>query len=57
MSQSVALSSRLVKQQLLYYGALARRDDDDPVRVCLFEPGGVEHRKLTGENGSKVALA
>ena len=39
------LSTRLQRQQLLYLGSVARRDDDDPVRCCVFQPGGVALRK------------
>ena len=41
-----SLSSRLRRQQLTLFGELARRSDDDPVRACVFVPGGVAPRLL-----------
>ena len=37
-----SLSSRLLRQQLLYLGQVARRDDNDPVRCSIFRPGTFE---------------
>ena len=36
------LSTRILQQQLLYLGEIARRDHDDPVRCCVFLPGSLD---------------
>ena len=33
-------SAQLLEQQLMFLGTIARRSDDDPVRRCVFKPGG-----------------
>ena len=43
-----ALSARLLQQQMIYMGALARRGPEDPVRASLFEPGSINLRQPSG---------
>ena len=33
-------------RKLLYYRNLAQRPDEDPVRPCIFKPGGIESKPL-----------
>ena len=40
-AQAEPLSTCLLRQQLRYFGKLAGRDNEDPGRACIFEPGGL----------------
>ena len=45
-ADSKTASFQLSQQQLLYLGKIARRDQDDPARACIFKPGTLELREL-----------
>ena len=40
-AQAEPLSTCLLRQQLRYFGKLAGRDNENPGRACIFEPGGL----------------
>ena len=42
-------SRLLLKQQLIYFGQLACKDEDDPTRKCIFENGDIELRQLVSK--------
>ena len=42
------LSSRVIEQQLLYFGNLAR-NADSPARPFVFEPGSIQLKKFEGK--------
>ena len=44
MAQRRPISARLRQQRLLFFGELARRSDDDPVRSSVFQKGGCQQR-------------
>merc|ERR1712079_452258 len=46
--QTLSLSRRLTREQLLYLGSLARRPDDDPIRQLIFESSGLKPRNVEG---------
>ena len=43
-----ALSTCLLRRQLLYFGKLAKRPNTDPVREAIFKTGGVDLRDIKG---------
>ena len=45
-ARRTSLSTRLRQQQLILLGKVARRADEDPVRRCVFEPGGLVQRPM-----------
>jgi hypothetical protein len=48
-ARATKVSQRILAQQMLYFGQLARRDDDDPVRAAVL------HQVCTSLCGRKVA--
>ena len=38
-ARATQVSKRVLQQQLLYFGKIARNEDADPLRVCTMAPG------------------
>lgn len=47
-AHSRPLSQQMLEQQLIYFGKVALRSEEDPTRQHLFEPGSLEPRRLHG---------
>ena len=41
-ARAIRMSKRILLQQMVYFGHLVRRSDDDPVRALVFAPGSCE---------------
>ena len=39
---AIKVSLRILESQMVYFGSLARRHDDDPVRAAIFQPGSID---------------
>ena len=48
MAGQEPLSTTLLQRQLKLFGEVTRRDDNDPARVSIFEPGQTKPRRWPG---------